>query len=686
MTMKKNSLWMMTAILCCGLMMTACVDNTDNPVQPQGPSGPAANETYENEAWMDRNTKPGDNFYEFALGTWLQTAPERDQGYIFGEGEKFTNEVRQYVLTSSDPKAQHLVRNFNDRKRTRGSEVEAMLKVLNIQKPNSAADVLSEINKMRDKGYFPLVSSKTDLLANHEFNILVTYGNMSPTLQRHLALKEKDKAVGFISDVLTEIDLATNLDAIAAMDPTAYVSAVTARAENIYKIESAIYAGTSGQPQELKKVPGLAPVLEMKTTSQIASRRAGEAANFDEASIKAVFNIDEKSYFDDTDAFKNYLKYLRDVVATCEQAKDYQLFYDYLRYQPLSLLMNYLPPVKTTDETPVNTYYAQLTNDFPLLMNQLAKDKLKELSVGAETCKKMMEDMRTIFRQRLQTLDWLSDAGRAKAQNKLDHMTFGIGFPDKMVNKEYTLKDDNTLILDAMELAAQNVALNNSLRFQKTEDLPGYHTLTMWYGQVNAYYDTSANSLMILPVFLTNSIFPVNEEYMRYATSMVFGHEITHGFDSNGVNYDEQGLYNPWLLPDDKLKLEAKQKQLIELYNRLEAYPGQKANGTKTLAENMADYGGIELSYALFKQDMKAKGLSGAEFDHACREYFLHLAKLWQIKLTLEDLKEQYLNDSHSRGTNRVNGIVTLMDEWYQLFDVKDGKLFVEPEKRVKIW
>ena len=240
MTMKKNSLWMMTAILFCGLTFTSCVDNADNPVQPQGPSGPAANETYENEAWMDRNTKPGDNFYEFALGTWLQTAPEGDQGYVFGEGEKFTNEVRQYVLTSSDPKAQHLVRNFNDRKRTRGSEVEAMLKVLNIQKPNSAADVLSEINKMRDKGYFPLVSSKTDLLANHEFNILVTYGNMSPELQRHLALKEKDKAVGFISDVLTEIDLATNLDAIAAMDPTAYVSAVTARAENIYKIESAI--------------------------------------------------------------------------------------------------------------------------------------------------------------------------------------------------------------------------------------------------------------------------------------------------------------------------------------------------------------------------------------------------------------------------------------------------------------
>ena len=686
--MKKNSLWMMAVTLCCGLMLTACVDITDNPVQPQpqGPSGPAANETYENEAWMDRNTKPGDNFYEFAQGSWLQAAPESAPGYVLGEGAKFTDVVRQYVLTSSDPKAQHLVKNFNDRTRTRSSEVTAMLKALNIQKPNSAADVLSEINKMRVKGYYPLVSCRTDMLTTHEFNILVTCGNISEELKRHLTLKEKDKAIGFISDVLTEIDLATDLDAIAAMDPIAYVSAVTERAENIYKIESAIYGDTKDQLLELKKVPGLAPVLELKTTSQIASRRAGEAANFDEASIKSVFNIDEKAYFDNSGAFKDYLKFLRDVVDMCEQAKDYQLFYDYLRYHPLSMLKNYLPPVKTTDATPVNTYYAQLTTDCPLLMNQLAQGKLKELSVGAETCKKMMEDMRVIFRQRLQTLDWLSDDGRAKAQNKLDHMTFGIGIPDKLFPKEYTLKDDNTLIMDAMELAAQNDALLNSLRFKKPEDLPDYHTLSTWYGQVNAYYDPSANSLMILPVFLTSNIFPIDDDYMRYATSMVFGHEITHGFDSNGVNYDEQGLYNPWLLPDDKQKLEAKQDQLVELYNRLEAYPGQKADGEKTLAENMADYGGVELSYALFKQDMKAKGLSGTAFDHACREYFLHFTKLWQTKQTLDYKKYLYLNDVHSLHSNRVNGIVTLMDEWYQLFDVKDGKLFVQPAQRVKIW
>ena len=173
---------------------------------------------------------------------------------------------------------------------------------------------------------------------------------------------------------------------------------------------------------------------------------------------------------------------------------------------------------------------------------------------------------------------------------------------------------------------------------------------------------------------------------MRYATSMVFGHEITHGFDSNGVYFDEKGLYNPWLLPDDKQRLEAKEDQLVELYNRLEAYPGQKADGEKTLAENMADYGGVELSYALFKQDMKAKGLSGTAFDHACREYFLHLTKLWQTKQTLNYKKYLYLNDVHSLHSNRVNGIVTLMDEWYQLFDVKDGKLFVQPAQRVKIW
>lgn len=99
----------------------------------------------------------------------------------------------------------------------------------------------------------------------------------------------------------------------------------------------------------------------------------------------------------------------------------------------------------------------------------------------------------------------------------------------------------------------------------------------------------------------------------------------------------------------------------------------------------MADYGGVELAYELFKKDMTAKGMSGEALDHACHEFFLHYAKLWMAKLSLEDLKNYYY-DVHSCHGNRIRGVVTLMDDWYRVFNVTDGKLYVAPEKRVKIW
>ena len=160
---------------------------------------------------------------------------------------------------------------------------------------------------------------------------------------------------------------------------------------------------------------------------------------------------------------------------------------------------------------------------------------------------------------------------------------------------------------------------------------------------------------------------------------------MTHGFDANGAKYDERGYLRDWWKDEDKAKFEAKQQEMIALYNRMEAYPGQPADGKKTLAENMADYGGMTLAYSLFKQKKIDEGLQGAALDYACQEFFLHYAKLWLRYPTLDQKKSLYL-DVHSIPQNRINGIVTLFDDWYRLFNVTDGKLYLAPEKRVQIW
>ena len=125
--------------------------------------------------------------------------------------------------------------------------------------------------------------------------------------------------------------------------------------------------------------------------------------------------------------------------------------------------------------------------------------------------------------------------------------------------------------------------------------------LSDWYGAKNAFYNPAINALTILPACCCEGMLPADDEYTRYAVGIVFGHEMTHGFDSAGSNYDEKGYYKNWWTDADKATFVAKQGQLIAHYDRLEAYPGQPANGTRTLTENMADYGGVELAYELFK-------------------------------------------------------------------------------------
>jgi predicted metalloendopeptidase len=129
------------------------------------------------------------------------------------------------------------------------------------------------------------------------------------------------------------------------------------------------------------------------------------------------------------------------------------------------------------------------------------------------------------------------------------------------------------------------------------------------------------------------------------------------------------------------------QQKMIARYNELEQLPGVKADGEKTLAENMADQGGTALAYDLWNEKLQADGLSGEQLRHQQRQFFVSYADVWRRYCTDDNLAKTLKTDVHSANHNRVNGIVRLMDEWYDLFGVKPGdKLYVAPADRVKIW
>ena len=169
----------------------------------------------------------------------------------------------------------------------------------------------------------------------------------------------------------------------------------------------------------------------------------------------------------------------------------------------------------------------------------------------------------------------------------------------------------------------------------------------------------------------------------------VFAHEMCHGFDALGANYDERGAERNWWTADDRAAFEKKQQQLIALWGQLEAYPGQPADGKQTLQENMADLGGLTLALGAYKRRLEKLGYSGQQFDEQLRKFWLSYAYYYtdSFERDVNMLTWRHQFDTHSAAHNRVNGIARLFDYWYRLFDVKPtDKLYLAPEDRVRIW
>ena len=205
----------------------------------------------------------------------------------------------------------------------------------------------------------------------------------------------------------------------------------------------------------------------------------------------------------------------------------------------------------------------------------------------------------------------------------------------------------------------------------------------------NAMYAPIFNSINLFPPFLMDPIYgPDASTAERYAAMTVFGHEITHGFDKKGAQWDKQGDKNSiWASEADAVEFDRRAQQLVDYYNTFEVAPGVFADGQKTLNENIADLGGVQLAFQALTNKLKADGLSNEAIRQQQRNFFVAYANLWRMKYTDEYAESMVASDEHSQSKERINGVVTNIDAWYDLFDVKPtDKMYLAPEKRIRIW
>jgi putative endopeptidase len=297
----------------------------------------------------------------------------------------------------------------------------------------------------------------------------------------------------------------------------------------------------------------------------------------------------------------------------------------------------------------------------------------------------MVDNLIAAYRERINGLDWMSAETKVMAQKKLNTIIKKLGFPDKW--RDYSKLN-----------VAKNSHLENYINAYTYELNRNFDKLSKpvdkmeWFMSpptVNAYYNPTTNEItfpagiMQPPFFFADADNAVNYA----AIGAVIGHELTHGFDDQGSQFDEQGNMKNWWTKDDQTKFQAKTKMVVEQYNSYVAIDSLHVNGELTLGENIADLGGVSIAYAAFLKTEQAK--KGEKLDGFTpqQRFFLSWAQIWRTNYTDAALKKQVNTNPHSPSMFRGNGPLTNLPEFYEAFGVKEGdKMFVPAEKRAKIW
>jgi putative endopeptidase len=300
-------------------------------------------------------------------------------------------------------------------------------------------------------------------------------------------------------------------------------------------------------------------------------------------------------------------------------------------------------------------------------------------------CLEMVNNMQAVYRERIQKLDWMTDSTKTQAIAKLDVFITKIGYPDKF-------KDYSKLEIDRSSYA-RNVLKANEFAFDQMINKLGKPVDKTEWGMspytVNAYYNPTINEIVFPAGILQFPFFdPQADDAVNYGgIGAVIGHEMTHGFDDQGCQYDKEGNLKNWWTPTDEKRFKEKTTVLVNQYNAYTVLDTVHVNGELTLGENIADLGGISIAYDAFKRTAQGKANEKIDGFTADQRFFFGWAQVWRQNITKENLMQRIITDPHSPGQYRSNGPLSNMVEFYEAFGVKEGDKMWRPEaERLKVW
>ena len=298
----------------------------------------------------------------------------------------------------------------------------------------------------------------------------------------------------------------------------------------------------------------------------------------------------------------------------------------------------------------------------------------------------LIEQLRISFGQRIENLAWMSDSTKAQAKEKLAAISVKVGYPDKW--KEYNFDIDTT-----KSFAENLITVDEFSNKDEMSKIGQPVDKDEWYmtpQTVNAYYNPEGNEIVFPAAILQPPFFYADgDDAVNYgAIGVVIGHEMTHGFDDQGSQFDKDGNLKSWWTEEDRTKFDAATTRLADYFSNLTVIDSIKGNGRLTLGENIADLGGLNIAHQAFRNTLAGKA-EPAPIDGQTAEqrFILGYSRIWAGAIRKEALIQQVMTDPHSTGKLRVNGQLPLLDFFYENFDNKEGDgMYLAPDQRIVIW
>ena len=296
----------------------------------------------------------------------------------------------------------------------------------------------------------------------------------------------------------------------------------------------------------------------------------------------------------------------------------------------------------------------------------------------------LVGNLRTALGERIKNLEWMSDETKAKALHKLDCFNVKIGYPDKW--KDYSKYEVTP------ESYFENV--HRAIRFENEIDMAKIGKPVdkeEWFmtpQTVNAYYSPEMNEIVFPAAILQPPFFNMDaDDAVNYGgIGVVIGHEMTHGFDDQGCKYDEKGNLNNWWTEEDATKFNERTAQLVKLFNEFQVR-GYQINGELTLGENIADLGGLNISWDAYQMTDEAKANQSIDGFTPAQRFFISYGTIWRNNSRDKYIERQVKTDVHSPAEARVNRTLGSMPHFYEAFEVlPENKMYIAPEDRAAIW